>query len=84
MSHAGCAEALPSAKPDCGEGCGGEGWGGEDEAAGGEEGCGEAAWLEKPKPGSGMDAANEKVFARLAAEHRAALAKEHKAAVAKN
>jgi len=31
----------------------------------------------KPKPGSGMSAANEKVFARLAAEHRAELAKEH-------
>jgi cell division protein FtsQ len=43
------------------------------------------AW--KPKPGSGMSAANAKVFARLAAEHRAELAKEHKAAagnVAKN
>ncbi len=37
----------------------------------------------KPKPGSGVDAANEKVFARLAAEHRAALAKEHKAETAK-
>jgi hypothetical protein len=34
----------------------------------------------KPKPGSGMSAANAKVFARLAAEHRAQLAKEHKAA----
>jgi cell division protein FtsQ len=33
----------------------------------------------KPKPGSGMSTANEKVFARLAAEHRAALAKGHKA-----
>ncbi len=39
----------------------------------------------KPKPGSGMSAANEKVFARLAAEHRAELAREHKAGnVAKN
>jgi hypothetical protein len=41
----------------------------------------------KPKPGSGMSAANEKVFARLAAEHQAELAKEHKAgtvSVAKN
>ena len=33
----------------------------------------------KPRPGSGMSAANQKVFARLAAEHRAELAKEHKA-----
>jgi cell division protein FtsQ len=32
----------------------------------------------KPRPGSGVDAANEKVFARLAAQHRAELAKEHK------
>ena len=32
----------------------------------------------KPRPGSGMSAANQRVFARLAAEHRAALAKEHK------
>jgi cell division protein FtsQ len=42
----------------------------------------------KPKQGSGMSAANAKVFARLAAEHKAALAaKGHKAApvnVAKN
>ncbi len=39
----------------------------------------------KPKPGSGMSAANQKVFARLAAEHRAQLAKEHKTVnVAKN
>jgi hypothetical protein len=41
----------------------------------------------KPRPGSGMSAANQKVFARLAAEHKAALAKEHKSAagnVAKN
>ena len=41
----------------------------------------------KPKPGSGMSAANEKVFARLAAEHQAELAKQHKAgtaSVAKN
>jgi cell division protein FtsQ len=41
----------------------------------------------KSKPGSGMSAANEKVFARLAAEHRAELAKGHKAGtvrVAKN
>ena len=42
----------------------------------------------KAKPGSGMSAANEKVFARLAAEHKAELAKEqqakeHKAAAAK-
>jgi len=37
----------------------------------------------KPKPGSGMSAANEKVFARLAAEHRAALAKAHKTGTAK-
>jgi cell division protein FtsQ len=33
----------------------------------------------KPKPGSGMNAANEKVFARLAAERRAELAKQQKA-----
>jgi len=32
----------------------------------------------KAKPGSGMSAANEKVFARLAAEHQAELAKQHK------
>ncbi len=39
----------------------------------------------KPKPGSGMSAANEKVFARLAAEHKAELAREHRAAsVARN
>ncbi len=41
----------------------------------------------KPKAGSGMSAANEKVFERLAAEHQAELAKEHKARtpnVAKN
>ena len=41
----------------------------------------------KAKPGSGMSAANEKVFARLAAEHQAELAKQHKAGtgnVAKN
>jgi cell division protein FtsQ len=38
----------------------------------------------KPKPGSGIDAANQKVFARLAAAHRAELAKEQKAAMAKN
>jgi len=41
----------------------------------------------KAKPGSGMSAANEKVFARLAAEHQAELAKQHKAgtaSVAKN
>jgi cell division protein FtsQ len=31
------------------------------------------------RPGSGMSAANQRVFARLAAEHRAQLAKEHKA-----
>jgi cell division protein FtsQ len=37
----------------------------------------------KPKPGSGMSAANEKVFERLAAEHRAELAKAHKTATAK-
>ncbi|MGA8939485.1 MAG: FtsQ-type POTRA domain-containing protein [Acidobacteriaceae bacterium] len=37
----------------------------------------------KGKAGSGLDAANAKVFARLAAEHRAALAKEHKAAMAR-
>jgi cell division protein FtsQ len=34
----------------------------------------------KGKPGSGMNAANEKVFAKLAAEHRAALARQHKVA----
>jgi hypothetical protein len=33
----------------------------------------------RARPGSGMSAANQKVFARLAAEHRAELAKEHKA-----
>jgi cell division protein FtsQ len=39
----------------------------------------------KARPGSGMSAANEKVFARLAAEHRAELAREHKATtVSKN
>jgi len=41
----------------------------------------------KAKPGSGMSAANEKVFERLAAEHQAELAKQHKAgtgSVAKN
>jgi cell division protein FtsQ len=40
----------------------------------------------KPRPGSGMSAANQRVFARLAAEHRAELAKERKAEtkVAKN
>jgi hypothetical protein len=41
----------------------------------------------KAKPGSGMSAANAKIFAKLAAEHRAELAKEHKGAagnVAKN
>jgi len=32
----------------------------------------------KAKPGSGMSATNEKVFARLAAEHQAELAKQHK------
>ena len=37
----------------------------------------------KPRPGSGVDAANEKVFARLAAAHRAELAKEHRAGLAK-
>ena len=42
----------------------------------------------KAKPGSGMSAANAKVFARLAAEHKAELAKEqqakeHKAGAAK-
>ncbi len=37
----------------------------------------------KAKAGSGMSAANEKVFARLAAEHRAELAKEHKAGAAR-
>ncbi len=37
----------------------------------------------KPRPGSGVDAANQKVFARLAAEHRAELEKEHRAALAK-
>ena len=36
----------------------------------------------KAKPGSGMSAANEKVFARLAAEHQAELAKQHKAGTA--
>lgn len=38
----------------------------------------------KPRAGSGVDAANEKVFARLAAAHRAELAKAHKAAMAKS
>jgi cell division protein FtsQ len=41
----------------------------------------------KPRPGSGRSAANERVFARLAAEHRAELAKEHRSKtvnVAKN
>jgi cell division protein FtsQ len=40
----------------------------------------------KPRPGSGMSAANQRVFARLAAEHRAELEREHKAGtkVAKN
>jgi cell division protein FtsQ len=33
----------------------------------------------RARPGSGMSAANQRVFARLAAEHRAQLAKEHKA-----
>jgi cell division protein FtsQ len=37
----------------------------------------------KAKPGSGTSAANRKVFARLAAEHRAELAKEHRAGLAK-
>ena len=37
----------------------------------------------KARPGSGISAANEKVFARLAAEHRAQLAKEHKSETAK-
>jgi cell division protein FtsQ len=39
------------------------------------------AWrpVGKARPGSGISAANEKVFAKLAAEHRAELAKEHKA-----
>jgi cell division protein FtsQ len=36
----------------------------------------------KPKAGSGMSAANEKVFERLAAEHQAELAKAHKAGTA--
>ena len=36
----------------------------------------------KAKPGSGMSAANEKVFERLAAEHQAELAKAHKAGTA--
>jgi cell division protein FtsQ len=31
------------------------------------------------RAGSGMDAANQRVFARLAAQHRAALAREHRA-----
>jgi cell division protein FtsQ len=38
----------------------------------------------RPKPGSGVDAANQKVFARLAAAHKAEMAKEHKAEMAKN
>jgi cell division protein FtsQ len=38
----------------------------------------------KPKPGSGIDAANQRVFAQLAAAHRAELAKEHKAEMAKS
>lgn len=38
----------------------------------------------KPRPGSGIDAANQRVFAQLAAAHRAELAKEHKAAMAKD
>jgi cell division protein FtsQ len=44
-----------------------------------------AAWrpVGKARPGSGVDAANEKVFARLAAEHRAELAKAHRAEPAK-
>jgi hypothetical protein len=33
----------------------------------------------KTRRGSGVDAANRRVFARLAAEHRAALAKGHRA-----
>jgi cell division protein FtsQ len=37
----------------------------------------------KPRPGSGVDAANQKVFAQLAAAHRAALAKEHKTEMVK-
>jgi cell division protein FtsQ len=43
------------------------------------------AWrpVGKARPGSGVDAANEKVFARLAAEHRAELAKAHRAEPAK-
>jgi cell division protein FtsQ len=40
--------------------------------------------VERPRRGSGMSAANQRVFARLAAEHRAELAKERKAKVAKN
>jgi cell division protein FtsQ len=36
----------------------------------------------KAKAGSGMSAANEKVFARLAAEHQAELAKQHKTGTA--
>jgi cell division protein FtsQ len=48
-----------------------------------------AAWrpVGKSRPGSGISATNEKVFAKLAAEHRAELAKEHKTGtikVAKN
>jgi len=39
------------------------------------------AW--KARPGSGVSAANQKVFARLAAEHRAELAKEHQAGTTK-
>ena len=38
----------------------------------------------KLRPGSGMDAANQRVFARLAAQHRAALAREHRVKVARN
>jgi cell division protein FtsQ len=37
----------------------------------------------KPRPGSGVNAANQKVFARLAAEHRAELEKEHRAGLEK-
>jgi cell division protein FtsQ len=37
----------------------------------------------RARPGSGMSAANRKVFARLTAEHRAALEKEHRAGLAK-
>ncbi|MGA7158018.1 MAG: FtsQ-type POTRA domain-containing protein [Acidobacteriaceae bacterium] len=37
-------------------------------------------WTPAKKKASGVDAANEKVFARLAAAHRAAIAKEHKTA----